>query len=45
MQALHQKQLMATLGQLAAGLPIFDVTVHRDGHADVKESGQVPAKA
>lgn len=45
MQRLHQQQLLATLGELAAGLPIFDVTVHPDGRAEVKRSGQVPAKA
>ncbi len=45
MQALHQQQLMATLGELAAGLPIFDVTVYPDGRSEVKHSGSVPAKA
>jgi rhodanese-related sulfurtransferase len=45
MQKLHQVQLMATLGELAAGLPVFDVTVHPDGRAEVKRSGQIPAKA
>ena len=45
MQTLHQQQLMATLVELAAGLPIFDVTVHPDGRSEVKQGGQVPAKA
>ncbi len=42
MQALHEKQLNATLGALAAGLPIYDVTVQPDGHSDVKLVGHVP---
>lgn len=44
MQALHQQQLMATLGELAAGLPIYDVTVNPDGRSDVKLAGSVPKK-
>lgn len=44
MQTLHQQQLVATLGELAAGLPIFDITVHPDGRSDVKHSGAVPGK-
>ena len=44
-QALHQQQLLATLGELAAGLPVFDVTVNPDGRADVKQTGSIPAKA
>ena len=44
MQTLHQQQLMATLGELAAGLPIFDVTVFPDGRSEVKQSGAVPGK-
>jgi rhodanese-related sulfurtransferase len=42
MQTLHQQQLSATLGELAAGLPVFDVTVNPDGHAEVKASGFIP---
>ncbi|MBL8956862.1 MAG: rhodanese-like domain-containing protein [Myxococcaceae bacterium] len=45
MQALHQVQLMATLGELAAGLPIFDVTVRPDGKSEAKQVGTVPKKA
>lgn len=45
MQALHQQQLGATLGELAAGLPVFDVTVDPEGRATVKHSGAIPAKA
>ena len=45
MQTLHQQQLMATLGELAAGLPVFDVTVNPDGRADVKQTGSIPLKA
>ena len=44
MQALHQQQLMATLGELAAGLPIFDVTVRADGKSEAKQVGAVPKK-
>jgi hypothetical protein len=44
MQTLHQQQLGATLGELAAGLPVFDVTVNPDGRADVKSSGSIPRK-
>lgn len=44
MQALHQQQLGATLGELAAGLPVFDVTVNPDGRAEVKSSGSIPKK-
>lgn len=43
--ALHAKQLMATLTTLAAGLPIFDVTVHPDGKATVAATGHVPTHA
>jgi hypothetical protein len=45
MQALHQVQLMATLGELAAGLPIYDVVVNPDGRSDVKLAGSVPKKS
>ncbi|MDP2272570.1 MAG: rhodanese-like domain-containing protein [Archangium sp.] len=45
MQTLHQQQLLATLGELAAGLPVFDVTVNPDGRADVKQTGSIPLKA
>jgi rhodanese-related sulfurtransferase len=45
MQTLHQQQLLATLGELAAGLPVYDVTVNPDGRADVKHSGTIPSKA
>ncbi len=45
MQALHQQQLMATLGELAAGLPIYDVTVRPDGKSEAKLAGSVPKKA
>ena len=45
MQALHQQQLMATLGELAPGLPIFDVTVRPDGKSEAKQVGTVPTKA
>jgi hypothetical protein len=45
MQALHQQQLMATLGELAAGLPIYDVTVRPDGKSDARQVGTVPKKA
>ncbi len=41
MEALHGQQLAATLGELAAGLPVFDVTVHPDRPAEVKRSGTV----
>jgi len=44
MQALHQTQLMATLGELAAGLPIFEVTVRPDGRSEAKQIGAVPEK-
>lgn len=44
MQALHQQQLAATLGELAAGLPIYDATVHDDGRAEVHLVGVVPTK-
>lgn len=44
MQSLHQVQLLATLEALAAGLPIFDVTVYPDGRSEVKHSGAVPGK-
>lgn len=43
MQTLHGQQLLATLKALAKGLPIFDVTVRRDGAVDVKDAGRVPA--
>jgi hypothetical protein len=42
MQRIHQQQLIATLKELAAGLPIFDVTFRRDGSVDVKPAGNVP---
>ncbi len=45
MQVLHHQQLLATLGELAAGLPVFDVTVNPDGQATVKQSGSIPTKA
>lgn len=44
MQGLHEKQLAATLGELAAGLPVYDVTVQLDGRSDVKLAGHVPGK-
>lgn len=44
MQTLHQQQLMATLSELAAGLPVYDVTVNPDGRAVVKANGSIPAK-
>lgn len=44
MQTLHEKQLGATLAELAAGLPVYDVTVHPDGKSDVKLNGHVPKK-
>ena len=40
--ALGQQQLMATLGHLAAGLPIFNVTFAKNGQVDVDEAGHVP---
>ena len=42
MQALHAQQLGVTLSRLAAGLPIYDVTVRRDGTVQVRQAGQVP---
>ena len=42
MQTLHGAQLLATLKALAKGLPIFDITVRRDGTVDVNASGHVP---
>lgn len=45
MQRLHDQQLGATLGELAAGLPVYDVIVGLDGRTDVKLVGHVPAKA
>ena len=40
--ALGQQQIMATLKQLAAGLPIFTVTFGKDGEVVVDEVGNVP---
>jgi|APLak6261682754_1056148.scaffolds.fasta_scaffold03705_2 rhodanese-related sulfurtransferase len=45
METLHQTQLEATLGELAAGLPVFDVTVHPDGRAVVERTGTIPPKS
>ncbi len=45
MQKLHEQQLGATLGELAAGLPVYDVTVQPDGSSAVKLVGSVPTKA
>ncbi len=41
MAELHGQQLSATLGKLAAGLPIFDATVDRGGKVEVRELGHV----
>lgn len=41
--ALAENQTMATLGKLAPGLPIFEVTFHTGGQVGVRYAGDVPS--
>ena len=43
-EGLRGHQLQQTLSHLAAGLPLFDATVSRQGVVEVRESGRVPAR-
>ncbi|UJR82307.1 rhodanese-like domain-containing protein [Sandaracinus amylolyticus] len=42
MSALSQVRMMATLGRLAKGLPIYDLTFDRRGRVSVEHVGHVP---
>lgn len=43
--ALAGRHLSHTLGALAAGLPVFDVTFHGQGRVTVEQAGEVPRRA